>query len=160
MGTPFHWAAFARNTPAMEVLLELGADVNAMYHNSDNATTALGLASWYGDLEVVRFLLSKGANGNAPLRQAWHYWIRHGSWNSHLYQMTDLVAALTLAGASLEDRDEIYPRTTAVVRAAEDGVWNGGALCALINAGADVEGPRGSSKDTGEYLSGKIKHPT
>ncbi|GLB08374.1 hypothetical protein AtubIFM57258_004263 [Aspergillus tubingensis] len=180
MGTPFHWAAFARNIPAMEVLLDLGADVNATYHDSDNATTALGLASWYGDLEVVRFLLSKGANGGAkdargrnmlhlmtfhqpeyhgPLRQAWHYWIRHGSWDSHLQQMTDMVAALTLAGVSLEDRDEVYPRTTAVVRAAEDGVWNGGALCALINAGADVEGPRGSSKDTVLHQWARITGP-
>ncbi|RDH32310.1 ankyrin repeat-containing domain protein [Aspergillus welwitschiae] len=180
MGTPFHWAAFARSIPSMEVLLELGADINATYHNSDTATTALGLASWYGDLEVVRFLLSKGANGKAkdargrnmlhlmtfhqpeyhgPLRQAWHYWIRHGSWDTHLQQMTDLVASLTLAGANIEDRDEVYPRTTAVVRAAEDGVWNGGALCALINAGADVDSPRGTSKDTVLHQWARITGP-
>ncbi|GKZ21580.1 hypothetical protein AbraIFM66951_005214 [Aspergillus brasiliensis] len=180
MGTPFHWAAFFRNTLAMEVLLDLGANISATYHDSDNATTALGLASWYGDLEVARFLLSKGANGRAkdargrnmlhlmtfhqpeyhgPLRQAWHYWIRHGDWDSHLQQMTDLVSLLSGAGANLEDRDEVYPRTTPVVRAAEDGVWNGGAMCACIHAGADVDGPRGTSKDTVLHQWARITGP-
>ena len=170
MGTPLHWAAFARNTSAMEVLLELGADINATYHNSDAATTPLGLACWYGDAVIVRYLLAHGADGKVKdargrntlhmmsfhqpehhghLRQAWHYWIRHGRWDEHLQQMTELVGSLIQGGASIEDRDGVYPRTTPVVRASEGGVWNGGAVCALIAAGADVDGPRGASKDTG-----------
>ncbi|PYI03195.1 hypothetical protein BO78DRAFT_399965 [Aspergillus sclerotiicarbonarius CBS 121057] len=169
MGTPFHWATFAHSTLAMEILLELGADINAIYHNSDDATTPLGLACWYGDAGIVQYLLSNGANGKAKdsrgrnmlhlmsfhqpehhghLRQAWHHWIRHGTWDEHLQQMTQLVTSLVKEGADIEDRDDVYPRTTPIVRASEGGVWSGGAICALLAAAADADAPRGASKDT------------
>lgn len=171
LGTPLHWACFARNKRAMEVLLELGADINATYHGSDAGTTSLSLAAWYGEVDVAQFLLSKGADGNARdskgrnalhhmtfhlpewhgcLPHAWHYWVRHGNWDEHLQQMTELAKSLIEGGAEIDARDLVYPRHTPVVLASSLGVWDGGATCALLGIGADVNGSRGSSGDTGE----------
>lgn len=170
MGTPLHWAAFSRNKTAMKVLLDLGADINAVYHNSDASTTPLALAAWSAEPDVVQFLLSYGADGKLKdskgrntlhymtnyvpdlhgyLPHAWHYWIRHGNWDEHLEKMIDLANLLTDAGADVEARDESYPPSTPIVIASSLGVWDGAAICALLNIGADIEDARGASGDSG-----------
>lgn len=158
----------------MEILLELGADINARYHDFDAGTTPLALASWHGEVDIVKFLLSKGANGTAKdskgrntlhfmtfhlperhgsLHFAWHYWIRHGNWDEHLYQMTELTRLLTEGGADIEALDQVYPQHTPIVMASAAGVWDGGATCALLSLGADVNDSRGAAGDTGEAPS-------
>jgi hypothetical protein len=164
----------------MEVLLDLGADINATYHGFDAGTTPLALAAWYGEVEVVRFLLFKGADGKAKdlkgrntlhcmtfhlperhgsLHYAWHYWIRHGNWDEHLQQMTELVKLLTEGGADIEALGQVYPRRTPIMMASEAGVWDGGATCALLNLGADVNDARGAEGNTGKFPSTILRLP-
>ncbi|KAL1957500.1 hypothetical protein VTO42DRAFT_5963 [Malbranchea cinnamomea] len=165
-GTPLHWAAFARSKPAMEALLELGANIDSTYQNCGPGTAPLALAAWYGETEIVRFLLSKGADGTAtekgrnslhaltyymPEHQgyvpyAWHYWIRHGNWSEHLQQMTELAKLLADAGADVTARDQVYPRRTPIMMAAQER--KSGAVCALLSLGADVDNPKGVSGKT------------
>ena len=47
----------------MKLLLEKGADVDGTYIHYG---TALQWASFRGDYTIVKFLLEKGANANAP----------------------------------------------------------------------------------------------
>ncbi|KAJ6260516.1 Bifunctional solanapyrone synthase [Drechslerella dactyloides] len=58
-GTPLHWAAIEGQVEAMEILLDAGADaeaVNTWYR------TPLHLASRFGHLQAVRLLVEQGAN--------------------------------------------------------------------------------------------------
>lgn len=169
-GTPLHWAAFARNQLAMEALLELGADIDSTYHALDASTTPLALAIWAGDVEVVKFLLLNGANGrlkdskgrnclhfmtlyrpdrHGSLTHHWHYWIRHGNWDEHQRRMAELVKLVAEAGADVEAGYERYPQYTPIIEASELGVWDGGAICALLSLGADVANAKGVSGDSG-----------
>jgi len=160
----------------METLLELGADIDATYHNLDASTTPLALAVWCGDYHTTEFLLSKGANGKAKdaknrnllhlmtfyspdrqgsLRYQWHYWIRHGNWIEHLEKITDLACLLMHSGADIEAKDDVYPNSTPIVYAAGPGVWDGGAggaICAFLELGADVNDARGTCRDSGMPL--------
>lgn len=168
-GTPLHWAAFARNEPAINALLDLGADVNATYHDFNTGTTPLALAIWYGEVEIANLLLSRGADGTAKdsknrnalhmmtfyspdrhgcLPYPWHYWIRHGNWNEHLQKMTELVMLLVAAGAGIEALDGVYPRSTPLRLASEN--MDGGAACALLAAGADANARKETYGDTGK----------
>lgn len=63
--------------------------------------------------------------------------------------MTKLVRILVDAGADMESRDTIYPRSTPVVLAVGDD--DGGAICALLAAGADVSNAKGTSGNTGIF---------
>jgi len=60
-GTPLMYAALARNTEVIKLLLGKGADVNAR-HNRNG--TALMLAAQMGDPGTTRLLLEKGAEVN------------------------------------------------------------------------------------------------
>jgi ankyrin repeat protein len=80
--TALHHAAFKGNAALAKLLLEHGADVNAIaYENNHDMTPPIVLASWEGGVDVMRVLLERGANPNAissngvtPLGTA----IRHG----------------------------------------------------------------------------------
>lgn len=52
--------------------------------------------------------------------------------------MTELVKILVDAGADLNANDKGYPPLTPVAAAADLGVWDGGVICALLDAGADL----------------------
>ena len=60
--TPLSWAALHGHTDAVDLLLELGADVNV--RNQDGAT-ALHLAAFLGRAKTVDLLLNRGADVNA-----------------------------------------------------------------------------------------------
>ncbi|KAH3550035.1 hypothetical protein KXV22_001649 [Aspergillus fumigatus] len=158
-GTPLHWACFFRNLTAVEALISLGANINASYHASDASTTPLFLTAYFGEPSLAKYLISHGADvhlvdsmgrnalhgitkyfpeRHGYLPHHWHYWIRHGSWEHHLTQMTELVKILVDAGADLNANDKGYPPLTPVAAAADLGVWDGGVICALLDAGADL----------------------
>lgn len=157
----------------MEVLLDLGAEIDATYAGQDESTTPLALAAWCGEVETAKFLISKGANGNAKdtksrnllhlmtfylpdrhghLPQSWHYWIRHGNWTEHLKKMTESAQLLADSGAEIEAKDDVYPKSTPIITAASLGVWRGGAICALLELGADIDDARGPGRDSGIFL--------
>ncbi|KAL2827724.1 ankyrin repeat protein [Aspergillus cavernicola] len=160
-GTPLHWASFFRNVPAVDALINIGANVNATYHGFDNATTPLALAAWFGDLEVAECLIKHGADGTLThskgqntlhsmtayypklyghLPHHWHAWIRHGNWEKHLKQTTRMARLLVEAGADINAESQTYSSLTPIATAADLGVWNGGVITALLNAGAELEG--------------------
>ncbi|GLI76337.1 hypothetical protein PoHVEF18_004609 [Penicillium ochrochloron] len=144
---------------AMDALLSLGANINAFYHGSDASSTPLTLTAYFGEPEIASYLISHGADGtlvdsngrntlhgitkyfpdkHGYLPHHWHYWIRHGSWEEHLTQMSQLVQLLIKAGADIDAKDKVYPRLTPMAAAADLGVWDGGMICALLDAGADL----------------------
>lgn len=154
---------------SIDTLISLGANINECYHGLDSSTTPLALTAYYGEPEIVRHLISRGADGtlldsmgrntlhgitkyfpdrHGYLPHHWHYWIRHGSWNDHLAKLTDLVRALGEAGANLNVKDKGYPPLTPVAAAADLGVWDGGMISALLDAGADLEESILSAGDT------------
>jgi ankyrin repeat protein len=168
-GTPLHWASAARNFAAMQVLLVSGAAIDAPCFNNHPHSTALSLAVHFGDVKVASFLISKGANphvmdpkqrtllhrlsyrlpelhGSHP--HQWHYWIRHGTWEEHKNKMSEMVELLLRAGLSLEAYSSSYPPLTPVLTAAASGFSNGGAIHALVSAGADINTAKGTCKDS------------
>jgi ankyrin repeat protein len=168
-GTPLHWASAARNFAAMQILLVSGAAIDALCFNKHPHSTALSLAVHFGDVKVASFLISKGANphvmdpkqrtllhrlsyrlpelhGSHP--HQWHYWIRHGPWEEHKSKMSEMVELLLRAGLSLEAYSSSYPPLTPVLTAAASGFSNGGAIHALVSAGADINTAKGTCKDS------------
>jgi len=135
----------------------------------DASTTPLALAAYHGDSEIAKHLVSRGAEGalldsmgrntlhgitkylpdrHGYLPHQWHYWIRHGNWDNHSMQLTDLVKILVAAGAGLNAKDKGYPPMTPVAAAADLGVWDGGVISALLAAGADLKESLLSAGDT------------
>jgi ankyrin repeat protein len=157
----------------MDALLSLGANVNATYHGFDAATTPLALTAWFGDLEVAQYLVSKGADGTLKdsmgrntlhgmtkyfpdrhgyLPHHWHAWVRQGNWSQHLEQIHGLTKLLVEAGADIDAKDNAYPSLTPVAAAADLGVWKGGVICALLEAGADLQEATLSMGDSGMFM--------
>jgi ankyrin repeat protein len=168
-GTPLHWASAARNFAAMQVLLRSGAAIDAPCFNNHPHSTALSLAVHFGDVKLVSFLISMGANphvmdpkqrtllhrlsyrlpelhGSHP--HQWHYWIRHGPWEEHKKRMSEMVELLLRAGLSLEAYSNTIPPLTPVLTAAGSDLNNGGAINALVSAGADINNARGTCQDS------------
>ncbi len=92
--TPLMFAVSGKKTEAVVALLDLEANVNYASKNGNTGQTALYSAIQMGDAEMVKLLLSKGANPNAktkagdtPLKAA-----RNGD-------LDDIVALLVKAGA-------------------------------------------------------------
>jgi ankyrin repeat protein len=154
---------------AINALMSLGANINAVYHGSDPSTTPLALAAYFGEPTIAEHLISQGADGtlldskgrntlhgitkyfpdrHGYLRHHWHYWIRHGAWNNHLVQLGKLVKVLIEAGADVNTKDKGYPCLTPIAAAAESGSWDGGMICALLDAGANLDD---SIPDRGGY---------
>jgi ankyrin repeat protein len=164
-GTPLHWAAASCNFTAMKALLNSGAAIDATCFNDDPHSTPLSLAVHIGDVGVASFLLNNGADPGVRDSQghtllhllslgtklrhvsfpfAWHYWIRHGTWEEHKYQMSEMVQLLCGAGVGLEHQSTYFHPRTPIVEAASSGRVNEGAIIAFINAGANVNGPKDS----------------
>ncbi|KAF2242361.1 hypothetical protein BU26DRAFT_379379, partial [Trematosphaeria pertusa] len=158
-GTPFHWAAFARNRIAMEALLELGADVNATYDNGHHATTPLAKAVYTGDAPMVAYLLEKGAdvsvtnkagenllhtmsvgagNENTLAGGKFDSWVRHGSWVKRVQAAKDVVQLLIRAGVSIEGKATTYGKYTPLLAAAATTFRKEYVVVALLEAGADT----------------------
>ncbi|MCP4937525.1 MAG: ankyrin repeat domain-containing protein [bacterium] len=64
-GTALHFAAIWGKTELAKLLLEHGAEVDAMaYENNHEQTPAIVLAAWEGGTDVLRLLLKAGADPN------------------------------------------------------------------------------------------------
>ncbi|KAK2749483.1 hypothetical protein FQN57_006417, partial [Myotisia sp. PD_48] len=182
-GTPLHWAAFSSNRDAMEALLSLGADINATYHDTGASTTALALSAWQGNLEVVEFLLSRGANScmkdedngnilhhlsdNFPERHGymmphWYYWLQHGSSSNHLQVMKRMIRALVDSGVEFEARRQKAMKFTPLRYASDQGY--AGIVCALLDLGADPHVECGKNSTVGNAalhdFAGKVGSST
>ena len=157
IGTPLHWACFARSSTAISVLLELGADVDALDDdNDDQAQTPLAMAMYRGDSRIVQLLLHYGADsrrvdgvGRSPLhmlalddgqnrlfrlRKTMMWRCYHGEEANHLKEVRGCIAAVVQAGGDLEHKRR--NGQTAMQDALE--YKDGGIVMALIEAGANV----------------------
>ncbi|KAJ5186675.1 hypothetical protein N7449_011439 [Penicillium cf. viridicatum] len=164
-GSPLHWACFFRNMTAIDALISLGANINAVYHGSDPSTTPLSLAAYFGEPMIAKYLTSHGADGalldsmgrnnlhgitkyfpdrHGYLRHHWHYWIRHGTWEHYLAQIADLVNILVEAGAEINAKDKGKPYLTPIAAAADRGCWDGVLTTgdAVLHSWASIVGPR------------------
>jgi ankyrin repeat protein len=67
--TPLHRAASLGNIALAAILLEFGADINAV--DTDASSTPLGWAARNGKREMVQWLLERGANPDLPEDEPW-----------------------------------------------------------------------------------------
>lgn len=157
IGTPFHWACFARCWAAMNVLLKLGTEVDGLdAEDDDQAQTPLAMAMYRGDSEVVAFLLNHGADprrvdgkGRSPLHMlALDYgqnrlfrlkktmWWRcfHGTEANHINEIRQCAVALVRAGGDLECRRRNNQTPLQDALETKDGA----VVMALVELGADV----------------------
>ena len=158
IGTPLHWACFTHCWTAMSVLLDLGADVDALDDPSDDqAQTPLAMAMYRGDSEVVKFLLNRGANPQRvdgkgrnplhmlaldyaqnrlfPLSKTMMWRCYHREETTHLTEVRRCVAAVVKAGGDIECRRS--NGQTPLLDALESK--DGGVVMALLEAEAKVD---------------------
>ena len=62
--TPLHLAVFGRHVDAVRLLLERGADVEAMAQNEFVRVRPLGTAAFVREARIARLLLDQGADAN------------------------------------------------------------------------------------------------
>ena len=160
IGSPFHWACFARSLPAMEALLQAGVDVDELDSESDDqAQTPLGMAMYRGDAEVVNFLLQHGASSNRfdgghrnPLHmlalsifqnrlfrlpKCLYWWCNHGGQDTHIDLVSKCVNLVVAAGGDINARrGSSQNGNTPLLDAIKSK--DGGVTLALLKAGADV----------------------
>ena len=108
------------------MLLEKGADVNV---KTGYGSTALGLASWNGDTEIVRMLLEKGADVNAKDAKG-----STALMKASLNGYTKVVSILLEKGADVNAKHN--NRSTALIKASWDGHTE--IVRMLLEKGADV----------------------
>jgi len=67
--TYLHKAAWKGNLEFAQMLIDFGADLNAI--DDEHRSTPLGWAAKYGHTEMVQYLLNKGANPSLPVDESW-----------------------------------------------------------------------------------------
>ncbi|KAG8528972.1 uncharacterized protein KY384_006661 [Bacidia gigantensis] len=169
LGTPLHWATFARRPSTCDILLSLGSHVNHLDVPQDQkyntAFTSISVAAFNGDSRMLGHLLSRSADPSAQTGQthdaihllassassyghtrkfplALKHWILHGSWEAHLSELTTCVKLLMDSGVDLNS-----PTTgsssihclTPIGEASTFDTTNGGALIALLRGGAQAK---------------------
>ena len=136
--TALHRAAAAGNTGTMAVLIDYGADVNAVAGNGSQPWNRLPLtaAAEGCHSDAVELLLEKGADpngrgGGLQKRTALHLAIER--------KCPGMAATLIAAGAEVDARTEYFGATPFML-AAEQG--NTEPMQALADAGADIDAKR------------------
>ena len=156
LGTPLHWATFARRPSTCDILLSLGSDINHLdvsrHFARYTARSSLSVAAVNGDSLMISYLLSRKA---IPTQHKWqrcslihlfikddrfsdtsptlHWWIFHGSWEAHLSELTKCVKLLSSAGADLNGLNSIGH---SAFDEASLGHGNGALIIALLRCGA------------------------
>ena len=160
LGTPCHWACFARCFPAMQALLQTGVDVDDLDSETDNqAQTPLGMAMYRGDAEVVSFLLQRGASPNRvdgsgrnpihmlasnddshrlfKLPKCLYWWCFHSAQETHIDLVSKCIETVVAATGNINARrgSSQHGNTPLLdVITSRDG----GVALALLNTGADA----------------------
>jgi ankyrin repeat protein/serine/threonine protein kinase len=168
-GTPFHWACFARNKTAMDILLDLGADINTTYDGGNLGTTPLAKAVYVSDVPVVEYLIAKGADASAKSKEGenllhimslgagnegtlasrkFDSWVRHGSWEERLQAAKDIVRILVNAGVDIEGKASTYGKYTPLLAATSGVFQKEHVVAALLDAGSDTSATNASEDTT------------
>jgi serine/threonine protein kinase/ankyrin repeat protein len=156
LGTAMHWAAFSSNRTAVETLVALGCNVDAVYKPGEAFTTPLAQAVYRGDAAMVTSLIKLGANAmqtDAKGRTLLHalsfgtnsgqesrrlqQWVFHGTAENHLGALQRIIKCLVARGVSLEQRSNAYGNLTALQQAIDTGYFDAHIVQALCLEGAD-----------------------
>ncbi|THX34461.1 hypothetical protein D6D12_00776 [Aureobasidium pullulans] len=158
LGTPLHWAVFARSHVAVKCLIESGADVNMPLADWHPAGSPLQQAAYRGDTQTVKLLLRLKADPSLKHTKAQNFlhllssvpegtlfpspelqrWVRCGSWEESLEALTIVVQDLVAAGVDLELKSTAWDQPTPLLQAVANG--NDVVALALLKNGANVEG--------------------
>ncbi|KAI4264148.1 MAG: hypothetical protein L6R42_000729 [Xanthoria sp. 1 TBL-2021] len=156
-GTPMHWAVAMRSRKAIDVLLGLQANIDALdLLDGHDGQSALGLACYRNDADMVDFLLSRGADAgwigskgrnlihmmvlsphslnrefNLP-RCIWS-WVNHGAYRNRLHELQRCLDAMQAKGVQRDLRRDRSQTPLIDAVEADDTC----AILALIRAGAD-----------------------
>ncbi|KAJ4287288.1 hypothetical protein N0V90_012686 [Kalmusia sp. IMI 367209] len=153
-----HHALSYHQYEVAEYLLEQGGDPNILDEsgggfNDSYAISALQCASQHGNSELVKKLLSKGANVNAsPTRASGATALQYGAISGRF----DIVHLLLEAGADINAPPALYNGRTAIEGAAEHGRLD--MVSFLLNLGADIEGRRNANYVRAVYRAWAQKH--
>lgn len=164
LGTAMHWAVASRSRTAIDALLGLQADIDALdLLEGEDSQTPLALACYRNDADMVEFLLSRGANANWNgwkgrnlihmmvldpessnnfylQRYVWS-WVYHGTYANRLRELKRCLSVLQARGVSQNLRRN--RSQTPLIDAVEAN--DSCAILALVTAGADcnVKSPTG-----------------
>ncbi|KAL8678627.1 MAG: hypothetical protein Q9186_005017 [Xanthomendoza sp. 1 TL-2023] len=157
LGTPLHWAVAARLRRAIDILLQLYANINALdLIYGDDGQSALAMAIYRNDADMVECLYAKGAstswigskgrniihimvlasdrlNREFRLPRCIWSWVNHGPYRNRLQQLERCLQAVQTKGVQINLRRDRFQ--TPLVDAVEAG--NTYATLILIRAGAD-----------------------
>ncbi len=129
--SPLLSAIKSNDLPKIRILLDSGQDVNGEL--DDEKRSALLLGSFYGDPELIKLLIEKGADVNATDkygRTALHFAARAGKCEN--------IGVLVTSGAQLE-RTEIKNYYTPLMEAAWAGKSQAAGCLAQVGSGIDSQ---------------------
>lgn len=131
-GTPLVYAAQKGNLAIVELLIKKGADIEAATTKETDALNALNVASRYGRLDVVKFLISKKAKLDVPNECTWCP-LDYAAFQDH----SDVIKVLIEAGAPVNTLPD--GRDYALYFCARRGGINSAKI--LLENGAKFYGP-------------------
>lgn len=130
-GTRFAVAIEDGDLEAVTALIEEGAAVDTPIDYGEHAITPLLKASWDGDLPIVQYLLSKGANVNARATDTKETAVMNAVTRGH----TEVIKALLAAKADVSLRNSFdFNAFTSAVAAGNQEV-----AAMLLEAGAKID---------------------
>jgi ankyrin repeat protein len=133
--TPLHYAARNRDAAQVRKLLASGIPADA---ENRYGVTALSLAVEQGDLDTINTLIAAGADVNHALPEGETILMTAARTGN-----VDVIKALVKRDARVETKDGFYGETALHWATQED---HAGAVAALLDAGADVNGRTASAQ--------------
>lgn len=167
-GTALHWATFSRCHTAIDILCELGADVDALdLESTDFAQTALSMAANRIDTEMVEHLLKNGAcptktdrKNRGPLHflsedmisqsrgllgwRGLQDWILCGTSAEHRLRVDGIIKLLVEAGCELEGATiwgKDFPMTPLAYATGRKITVDANVTLSLVESGAKIDIP-------------------
>lgn len=166
-GTALHWAIFSRSHAAIDILCEMGADVDALdLEDSDISQAPLSMAANRVDVQMVEHLLKKGASPtklDRKDRNPLHFlsedigsgsrgllgwrglrdWILCGTSAEHRLKVDGVVKLLLEAGCDPEGVtiwNKDFPLTP-LADATEKATMDANVTLSLVESGAKIDVP-------------------